>query len=346
MPKRIVPFGFSYRLDYVPSGKRKVVSTELEGSAFTVIEEIATEEAPVVIRVTDNRLQGKEFPFCIRACGNDLLWPVLNGDDSYLSAHVFLRALVEGTPFPGYGREPYALRQRRLGTIEGLKIRRRDHMDFDEQIARVQRLVAQLRICEGNIWIVGVEPVYARLEEDVRLVKPPSPRGMLTARAPLSDEDSFFHFGATYGDVFSLDELALALSRTRNRRKPKPFAEVRDWRARTDPVQLELRAILGSLVSAFLLCHITGLPPDVQTAIGRIDSLNSADAPPTVEDSAAALLALADLCGRNQEFAALIGDAWHFMCTSVDSVVRNCSVRGRESPFRLSDEEERALGSF
>lgn len=347
MPRRIAPFGFSYRFDYVPAGKRKTVSTELEGSAFAAIEEIAPEDAPLAIRVTDNLLHGKDFPFCIRACGRDLLWPVLNRDDSYLTADTFLRALVEGTAFPGpYGHAPYSLKQRQLYTIEGLRVRRRDYQDFDEQVARMQRRVAQLRICEGKIWIVGAEPVYVRQEEHVQLVKPPSPRNTLTALVPLADEHLLFDLCAVDGDVFSLDELELAFSGASNGRKSKPFAEVRGWRARTDPVQLQLRAILSALVSSFLLCRITELPPDARNAIGWIDSLNRADALPTVEESAAALLALADLCGRNQEVAALIGDAWHFILTSMDSVVRNCSLRSRQSPFRLSDADERALSSL
>jgi hypothetical protein len=347
MPKRIVPFGFSYRLDYVPSGKRKVVSTELEGSAFTVIEEIACEDAPVVIRVTDNRLHGKDFPFCIRARGNDLLWPVLNKDESYLSADTFLRALAEGTAFPGpYGHEPYSLTRRKLGTVEGLKIRREDYSDFDEQVARMQRRVAELRICEDNIWIVGGEPVYVRNEEHLRLIKPSWPSGRLTASVPLSDDDPLFYLAAAYGDVFSLDELELALSQTSNRSESKPSAEVRGWRACTDPVQLQLRTILGALVSSFLLCQIKELPQEARNAIVFIDSLDKADALPTVEDSAAALKVLADFCERNPEVAALIGDAWHFIRTSMDSVVRNCSIRGRQSPFRLSDDDEQALGSL
>lgn len=148
------------------------------------------------------------------------------------------------------------------------------------------------------------------------------------------------------GDVFSLDELELALSKTNNRRKPKPYAELRGWPVRTDPVQLQLRAILGELVSSFSLDEITELPKDARNAIVRIDSLDKADTLPTVEDSAAALLALADLCGHNPEVAALIGDAWHFIRTSVDSVVQNCSIRGRQSPFRLCDDDEHALSSL
>src|SRR4051812_46643635 len=186
--------------------------------------------------------------FCIRACGSDLLWPVRHKDDSDVTEDGFLHHLVDGTAFPEHGRAPCSLKLRKLGTIEELKIRKRGDMDFDHKGARVQRRLAHLRICEGKIWIVGVEPVYIRAEEYVRLVKPRSPRGMLTTAPPLSDDNSVFDFAPLRGDVFSLDELDLALSGSSQRRKLQPLVEVRGWRARTDPIQLQLRETLRALV--------------------------------------------------------------------------------------------------
>jgi hypothetical protein len=138
----------------------------------------------------------------------------------------------------------------------------------------------------------------------------------------------------------------LALSGTRKDRSPAPSAEVVGWRARTDPVDLQMRAILRALISSFLLSRaIDGLPVDAQAAIRRVDALVSAERLPTAEDCASALSGLADLCERDQQISARIGDAWRFIRESIDSVTRSCSVRQRQSPFRLSDDDQRALSS-
>lgn len=343
MQRKVLPFAFSYRFDYVPSGKRKAVSTELEGRAFGAIDELAAEDAPVAIQVRKSPDHGNEYSFVIRSCGNDLLWPVQRRDGSCLTADAFTAALAEGAVF--LGPDDYSVKQRGLSTIDALKVRRHDYLDSDKQITRVQRRLAQLRICDGTIWVVGTEPVYFLDDDRVRLWRPPSPKGMFTVESSIRDENAF-HFAALRGDVFSLDEFELAPVRTHGRGKPKRFVEVRGWCVRTDAVQLQVREVLRALVSAFLRPRLWDLPTTAQRAVGRILDLDRSDSAPSVEESVGALTTLADLCETDEVVAAHIGDAVDFIRTSIEDVVRSCTIRGRQPPFQLSDDEDRALGSL
>jgi hypothetical protein len=207
--------------------------------------------------------------------------------------------------------------------------------------------MAQLRICAGHVWIVGVEPVYHQREDRYfRLVKPPSPTAMYTARAPIWEMTDLAYIGTAFGNFFSLDEIHLAETKINKHQRSWPYAKVKVWRVRTDPIRLQLRSILDTLLSTYKLRAIAELSPDVLKAILWMERLRDDGVLPTVEEGAATMAMLGHFCEHAPEAQARTDGARHFIRNMMKTVEDCLAIRGRPSPFPLTDEDEDALASL